>query len=134
MLQMCGMLGEDDARNGFLLGACQAFEAILPLVNVSLFLSIAFNFIYLFTDPPWLKSLGDLVNAVIGFVVLVWMWNVFPFTFPDDSAWMLVARCLLAVTIAATAISSVVLLVMTARAPFASRATASYREHPQGHH
>lgn len=82
---------------------------VLGLVNLSLAAGLAVNVIYLACDPPWLKSLGDLVTAGIGLVVAVRIWQVFPFAFHGSAAWWSAAvRGLLAVAIAGSAISVVV--------------------------
>jgi len=93
-------------------------DQIIGLVNFSLVLGIVFNLVYLVYDPQWLKSCGDLVNAAIGLVVLVWSWNTFPFTFGEDSAWTLITRVLLALFIPVAGIACIVSLVTIVRAAF----------------
>jgi hypothetical protein len=58
---------------------------VLWLVNLSLFAGIAVNVAYLAYDPPWSKSLGDLVTTGIGLAVLAQVWQVFPFDFSGYS-------------------------------------------------
>jgi hypothetical protein len=79
---------------------------VLGLVNLSLAAGLAVNLVYLFYDPPWLKSLGDLITSAIGFVVAIRVWQVFPFAFHGSAAWCSTAlRLLLIIAIAGTAIS-----------------------------
>ena len=89
---------------------------VIGLVNLSLAVSLAVNAVYLFYDPPWLKSLGDLITAGIGLAVAIRIWQVFPFTFQGSAAWWSTAvRVLLFVVIAGSAISIVVQAVSLAR-------------------
>jgi hypothetical protein len=46
-----------------------ATSQVLGLVNLSLAVGLAVNLVYLAYDPPWLKSLGDLLTAGIGLAV-----------------------------------------------------------------
>ena len=89
---------------------------VIGLVNLSLAVSLAVNAVYLFYDPPWLKSLGDLITAGIGLAVAIRIWQVFPFTFQGSAAWWSTAvRVLLILVIAGSAISIVVQAVSLAR-------------------
>ena len=89
---------------------------VIGLVNLSLAVSLAVNVVYLFYDPPWLKSLGDLVTSGIGLAVAIRIWQVFPFAFHGSSAWWSTAiRVLLVIAIVGSAISIVVQAVSLAR-------------------
>jgi len=89
---------------------------VIGLVNLSLAVSLAVNVVYLFYDPPWLKSLGDLITSGVGLVVAVRIWQVFPFAFHGSSAWWSTAvRVLLILAIAGSAIGIVVQAVSLAR-------------------
>ena len=89
---------------------------VIGLVNLSLAVSLAVNVVYVFYDPPWLKSLGDLVIAGIGLAVAVRVWQVFPFAFHGSSAWWSTAvRVLLVLVMVGSAISIVVQAVSLAR-------------------
>jgi hypothetical protein len=89
---------------------------VIGLVNLSLAVGLTVNAVYLFYDPPWLKSLGDLVTAGIGLAVAVRIWQVFPFNFHGSSAWWSTAiRVLLVIVIVGSAISIVVQAVSLAR-------------------
>ena len=89
---------------------------VIGLVNLSLAVSLAVNAVYLFYDPPWLKSLGDLITAGIGLAVAIRIWQVFPFTFQGSAAWWSTAvHVLLALAIVGSAITIVVQVVSLAR-------------------
>ena len=93
-----------------------ATSQVLGLVNLSLAVGLAVNLVYLAYDPPWLKSLGDLLTAAIGLAVAVRLWQVFPFTFHGSWAWCATAvRVLLIVAIAGCGISTVVQAVSLGR-------------------
>jgi hypothetical protein len=89
---------------------------VLWLVNASLVASIAANVVYAAYDPPWLKSLGDLVTTGIGLAVLVRVWQVFPFDFSSYSVnWGVLARFLLVVAIVGSIIGITVQVVSLIR-------------------
>jgi len=89
---------------------------VIGLVNLSLAVGLAVNVVYLFYDPPWLKSAGDLVTAGIGLAVAIRIWQVFPFAFHSSSAWWSTAvRVLLVLAIVGAAIAIVVQAVSLAR-------------------
>ena len=89
---------------------------VIGLVNLSLAVSLSVNVVYLFYDPPWLKSLGDLITSGIGLAVAIRIWQVFPFAFHGPAAWWSTAvRVLLILVIAGSAISIVVQAVSLAR-------------------
>ncbi len=86
---------------------------VLWLVNLSLAAGIAANVVYLAYDPPWVKSLGDLVTTGIGLAAAIRIWQVFPFAL--SSGWSTAVRVLLIVAIAGSCIALVVQIVSLAR-------------------
>ena len=86
---------------------------VLWLVNLCLAAGIAANLVYLVSDPPWIKSLGDLVTTGIGLAAAIRIWQVFPFDL--SSGWTAAVRVLLAVAIAGSCIALVVQIVTLAR-------------------
>ena len=93
-----------------------ATSQVLGLVNLSLAVGLAVNLVYLAYDPPWLKSLGDLLTAGIGLAVAIRLWQVFPFAFHGSWAWCATAvRVLLIIGIAGCGISIVVQAVSLGR-------------------
>ena len=86
---------------------------VLGWVNASLVAGLVTNAVYLAVDPPRLKAVGDLVVNGIGLYALVRIWQVFPFTFPDDSSvpWDPIARAVLVVGMTGTVIALLVAVV-----------------------
>ncbi|GAA1579521.1 MULTISPECIES: hypothetical protein [Kribbella] len=92
-----------------------ATTQVLGWVTAALIAGLAANAVYLGADPPWLKSLGDLVITGIGFVAIIRVWQVFPFDFGNASAaWEVILRVALAIgffgSIAAMIVQVVVLM------------------------
>jgi hypothetical protein len=91
-------------------------EQVLGLVNASLVAGVVANLVYLVSDPPRLRSLGDLVTTGIGLAAMVRIWQVFPFSFEADGVpWDTLCRWLLAIGIVGSAIGLVVALVSLVR-------------------
>ena len=88
-------------------------DQVLWLVNLSLAAGIAANIVYLAYDPPWVRSLGDLVTTGIGLATAIRVWQVFPFAL--SSGWSTAVRVLLVVAIAGSCIALVVKVVLLAR-------------------
>ena len=86
---------------------------VLWLVNLSIAAGIAANLVYLAYDPPWLKSLGDLVTTGIGLAAAIRVWQVFPFDL--SAGWSAGVRTLLVVAIAGSCIALLVQIVTLAR-------------------
>ncbi len=88
------------------------FTQVLGLVNLSLWVSLAVQVVYLFRDAKPVKPLGDVVTLAVNILVGVRMWQVFPFDFGDQTFdWELLFRILLVVGIVGMAIAVVVSLV-----------------------
>lgn len=85
--------------------------AVIALVVLSIFVSIAVNLVWIAYDPLWLKSLGDLVTTIVSIVVLARILTVFPFSFPADSPWELVVRIFLIVGLVGSCIGVIAHLV-----------------------
>jgi hypothetical protein len=86
---------------------------VLWLVNLSIAAGIAANLAYLAYDPPWLKSLGDLVTTGIGLAAAIRVWQVFPFDL--SAGWSAGVRTLLVICIAGSCIALLVQIVTLAR-------------------
>lgn len=98
---------------------------VIDLLNASIVVGITANVVYFVRDPRWLKALGDLLTTTVGIVVLVRLWQVFPFDFPDGSVdWTLIARIVLVVGIVGSGIGIIAALVSFVRA-LSSRAPSS---------
>lgn len=59
---------------------------VLPFVYASIATSILVNLVYVADDRPAVKATGELVNALVGFVSVIRIWQVFPFDF--DGQWV----------------------------------------------
>jgi hypothetical protein len=73
-------------------------EAVIPILNAALVISIVVNAIYLIADPRWLRAMGDAVTAAVSFIVIIVTLRVFPFDFSDYSFdWTMLVQVLLGV-------------------------------------
>jgi hypothetical protein len=72
---------------------------ILPLLDLSLAVSLVANVLYLAYDAPWWRSFGDVVTTSVGLAVLVLFWRVFPFEFTGSFDWSPVVRVTLVLAI-----------------------------------
>jgi len=78
---------------------------VLPLINVSLLVSVAVNLGYLAFDPAWFRSIGQIVVAVTGLVAALRTLQVFPFDFSAyQFDWATAARGVLIVAVVGSAI------------------------------
>jgi hypothetical protein len=91
------------------------FSKVVWIFNLSLGATIAANVLYLFFDPPWFKSLGQIVTVAISVAVAVRLWQVFPVSFTGDFPWAGLFRVALVVGIVGGSIGIVVELVKLAR-------------------
>ena len=85
-------------------------KQVLSWVSASLIAGLGANAVYLLADPPWLKSLGDLVITGVGLVAIIRVWQVFPFDFGDT--WTLLARIMLAIGFFGSILAMIVQLVV----------------------
>jgi hypothetical protein len=90
------------------------FAEVLWLVDLSLAVGVATNLVYLVRDPRWLTALGGLASTVIGLIVTIRLWQVFPFDLSD--AWTVVFRVALVAGIVGSAIAILVNAVSFVRA------------------
>jgi hypothetical protein len=86
-----------------------ATALVIPVVNLSLVAGTVANLIYAINDPPLVRSLGDCITTTIAFVVVVRLWQVFPFDVSDG--WQIVFRVGLLVVGFGCAIGAVVCLI-----------------------
>ncbi|BCW68227.1 hypothetical protein NicSoilB4_29900 [Arthrobacter sp. NicSoilB4] len=85
---------------------------VIGVVNLSLLTGMVANFACLLLDRPWMKALADLATLGIGLVVLVQLWQVFPFDFQDSTLdWALIARVVLVAAMAGSAIGIIAQVV-----------------------
>jgi hypothetical protein len=89
---------------------------IMPIMNASLVAGALANLVFVITDPPAVKALGDLITTAITFAVALRVWQVYPFDFTGYSFdWDIVVRFALVVAMFGTAVGAVVALVRLLR-------------------
>ena len=92
------------------------YADVLPWLSASLIVGIVVNGLYLAFDPPWFRSVGQLVENVFSVVVTVRFLQVFPFDFVTwDTDWSWLVRMILWVAIIGVTIGSIVELSRLAR-------------------
>ncbi|MEQ6903764.1 hypothetical protein [Nocardioides sp. YIM 152588] len=89
---------------------------VLPYVDASIAVGILANAVYVVRDGPAVKATGDLVTTLVSLVVLLQVWQVFPFDFAGVWAgWEPLTYVLLGVATFGTVIASMVQAVTLAR-------------------
>jgi hypothetical protein len=63
------------------------FSRVVGVVSLSLMISLLINLVYLAVDPLWIKRLGDAVTAAVAVVVMLQLFQVFPFDFGSGWDW-----------------------------------------------
>ena len=91
------------------------FEEVLGLVNLSLWAGLVANLLYIAYDGARFRSLGETVTTAITLVVLVRIWQVFPFDFGGADLWDVLVRIAIVVGVVGSAVAVVVNLVRTLR-------------------
>lgn len=100
-----------------------AFEDLLPLIGLSLVASAVVNLVWLVWDPEWFHHLAQIGLNVIGMVVTIRTWQVFPFDL--STGWETTFRVVLVVAAVGIAIATVVEVVKLAGTLPASRSHGS---------
>lgn len=91
-------------------------DQVMAWVNASIVTNLVVNLVYLATDPPRLRAIGDVVTTTVGVAAMVRIWQVFPFDVASDSSgWGLLLRVLLAIGIVGSVIGIVSGLVRLVR-------------------
>ncbi|MDJ0767595.1 MAG: hypothetical protein QNJ12_02335 [Ilumatobacter sp.] len=84
------------------------YEELLPILTFSFVVSIVANVVYVWNDQWPVKHLGEMATALIGFVVAVRVWQVYPFDFTEyDVDWSWLVRTVLIIAMVGTAIGFV---------------------------
>lgn len=97
---------------------------LVPLMVFSLLVSVAANLVYVAYDPRWFRAAGDVITTTVGLYVVVQVWLVYPFRFPDGGiAWDVVAQVLLMIAIVGSLIAVLVALVSLVRSLVGTRRT-----------
>jgi hypothetical protein len=92
-----------------------ATTAVLPWINGSIIVGMVANVVYLFADARWVRAVGDMATTAVGLAAMVQVWTVFPFEFSPATPWTLLARIVIALAIAGSAIAIVVQFVTFVR-------------------
>ena len=94
----------------------QDFEELLPVITLSFLASMVVNAAFIVADPPWFKSLCNVVTSAISLAVAVRTWQVFPFDFSSYAVdWSTIARVVVIVAAVGSAIATLVNLVNVPR-------------------
>lgn len=92
------------------------FTSVLPVLNLSIVITMVVNVVYLAYDPPVAKALGDVVTSTMSLVVGIRMWQVFPFDFTGYAwDWDTIVRWIIGIGIVATAMAIIGGLVRLTR-------------------
>ncbi len=78
------------------------FAQLLPVINLSLGVTVLVNLAYISYDPPHFKSLCQMVVGATSMMVALRTWAVFPFDFPTGAGfgWTGMVRVILVMVIA----------------------------------
>lgn len=88
---------------------------VVGWVNVSILVSLVANLVYAVHDEVE-REVGDAIVTAVGLVVLVRVWQVYPFEFASGSFGDVATRALLPIAIVGSVIALVVKLVTGLRA------------------
>ena len=89
---------------------------VVPLVNLSIGVSILANIVYLVVDAPRVKAIGEMVVSAVAMVVSVIVLRVFPFDFSAYTfPWELLTRVVLVIAVIGSGISVLVNLYRAIR-------------------
>jgi hypothetical protein len=93
------------------------FVQVSDLVNLSLVAAIAANLVYLVGDRPVVRAVGEVITTAIGLVVVVRVFQVFPFAFAGPGfGWAFLVRVLLVLGVVGTSIALLVAIGSVLRA------------------
>ncbi len=96
---------------------------VVPLVNLSIGVTIVVNIVYLVADGTRVKALGEMATAAVTMVVSVAVLDVFPFDFSGYAfPWEWLVRFILIVAVIGSGISLLVNLWRLIRGPRPGRA------------
>lgn len=93
------------------------FEQLLPIVSLSIVVGATANFAFIFYNPRWFRSAGQIVQNVVSLFVIVATLKVFPFDFsPYTINWETFTRVVLILSGVAVAIGLIAEVVKLIRA------------------
>ncbi|MBC7309929.1 MAG: hypothetical protein H5T81_07900 [Tetrasphaera sp.] len=88
---------------------------VLLFVYASITTGVLVNLVYVADDRPPVKATGELVNALVGFVSVIRIWQVFPFDLGQWAGWEWLIYIALALGAFGTAIGAIVQVVALVR-------------------
>jgi hypothetical protein len=89
---------------------------VIFLVNLSLIVGIVVNSLNTVFDRRWLRAAGEVASSTVALVMLVQLWQVFPFEFADPAVdWALILRVVIAFAIGGCVASMIVQMVILIR-------------------
>jgi hypothetical protein len=92
---------------GFARFLTEEFDTLVPLITVSLSVSVAMNIIYMFDDRPTIKSAGQIAINLISLFVTIQVLQVFPFDFSTYVFdWSVIVRVVLILAIVGSVIGT----------------------------
>jgi hypothetical protein len=90
-------------------------DRVLPWIDASLVVGVAANLIYLLRPTSRVVAAGGVVTTGLGLVVLIRLWQVFPFDFGSSSGWTMPVRAVLMLAIIGSGFAVPVQIVSLAR-------------------
>lgn len=91
---------------------------VVPLVNLSIGLSILVNVVYVLADGTRVKALGEVISPAVAMVACIVVLDVFPFDFSAYAfPWALLTRFILVIAILGSVVSVLVNLYRLIRGP-----------------
>jgi hypothetical protein len=91
---------------------------VVPLINLSIAVTIVVNIVYFVYDGFRIKALGEVISSAVMLFVSFVVLDVFPFDFSAYAfPWTLLARIFLVIAIAGSGISMIVNLDRLIRGP-----------------
>ena len=97
---------------------------VVPLVNLSIGVTILVNVVYLFADGRRLKALGEMAANLVTMIASIAVLRVFPFDFSQYAfPWEFLTRFVLVIAVVGAAIAVLVNLYRLIRGPQRQRPT-----------
>ena len=95
------------------------FEQVLPILNVSIVVTMVVYTVFLVYDPKWFKTVADIVTTSFSIAVFIRTWQVFPFDFSAyDFNWEAMVRVVIVLGLIGTSIAVIVNVVLLVRIAF----------------
>lgn len=86
------------------------FENAMVYIELSLYISIASNILFIFYDNRWFKHLLQGVGSLFSALALIMIYVIFPFDIPDET-WVKWIRIIILVLFGLTVIGTIVEII-----------------------